>query len=162
MKKPLLHELFVMELQDTYDAEQQIMAALPEMIETASNAALKKGFEQHLEQTEDHISRLEEIAEMIECDVEGEGCEGMEGLLSEGSEIMELDMEAPILDLALISAAQKVEHYEIAAYGTLITMAEEMGHTVEAKLLKSTLDEEKKTDDELTKVAEALYREIPE
>jgi ferritin-like metal-binding protein YciE len=148
--KSLMGEL----LQDTYSAETQLLDALPEMAEAASTPALKKAFEEHLAVTQRQVERLEKAAEMLGCDPEGNECEAMEGLIAEGEEIIDEHEEGPIRDAALISAAQKVEHYEIAAYGTLCAMAKAAGMNEVAALLGQTLQEEKDTDELLTKVAE--------
>lgn len=160
MKKAILHELLVEMIQDLYDAERQLIDALPMMAEGASEADLQKGFEEHLAQTEEHVSRLEEVAEALECEVEGTSCMGMEGLLSEGQEILEKDVDMRVRDLGLIAAAQKVEHYEIAGYGSAVELAKAMGHTDVADLLHKTLEEEKKTDQLLTKAAEKIIRSV--
>lgn len=148
--KSLMGEL----LQDTYSAETQLLEALPEMAEAASTPALRKAFEEHLQVTQRQVERLEKVAEMIGCDPEGEDCEAMEGLVAEAEEIVDEHDEGPIRDAALISAAQKVEHYEIAAYGTLTAMARAAGMREAADLLAQTLKEEKDTDEQLTQLAE--------
>jgi ferritin-like metal-binding protein YciE len=148
--KSLMGEL----LQDTYSAETQLLDALPEMADAASSPALKQAFEEHLAVTQRQIERLEKVAEMLGCDPEGEECEAMEGLVAEAEELIDEHDEGPILDAALISAAQKVEHYEIAAYGTLCAMAKAAGMKEAADLLAQTLKEEKDTDELLTQVAE--------
>ena len=148
--KSLLGEL----LQDTYSAETQLLEALPEMAEAASTPELRKAFEEHLEMTQRQVERLERVAEMLGLDPEGEDCEAMEGLIAEAEEIMDDHDEGPVRDAALISAAQKVEHYEIAAYGTLTAMAKACGMKDAADLLAQTLKEEKDTDELLSHVAE--------
>jgi ferritin-like metal-binding protein YciE len=148
--KSLLGEL----LQDTYSAETQLLEALPEMAGAASTPALRKAFEEHLEMTQRQVERLERVAEMVGCDPEGEDCEAMEGLIAEAEEIMDEHDEGPVRDAALIAAAQKVEHYEIAAYGTLTAMAKACGLKQAAELLAQTLREEKETDETLTALAE--------
>lgn len=145
----LLHDM----LRDTLDAERQITKALPKMAQAATNPMLKQGFEAHLRQTEEQITRLERAFEMIGKKARGKHCKGMEGLIEEGSEAMEEYDEGDVLDAALIAAAQKVEHYEIAAYGTLCTYAELLGMTEMKTLLDQTLEEEKMTDQQLTEVA---------
>ncbi len=160
MKKPQLHDLFVMELQDMFDAEQQLLEALPNLQEAASHEKLKSAFESHLLETENQIDRLEKIAEALSCELTGQMCEGMEGLLTEGDEIVEEELEAVIKDLALIAAAQKVEHYEISGYGTLEEMAKQMGHNDVAKLLSQSKDEEAEADKKLSKVADELYDDL--
>jgi ferritin-like metal-binding protein YciE len=148
--KSLMGEL----LQDTYSAETQILEVLPEMADAASTPELKRVFQEHLQVTERQIERLERIAEMVGIDPEGEDCEAMEGLVAEAEEIMDDHDEGPIRDAAMISAAQKVEHYEIAAYGTLAAMAKAAGMNEAADLFAQTLKEEKDTDELLSQVAE--------
>jgi ferritin-like metal-binding protein YciE len=148
--KTLLAEL----LQDTYSAETQLVEALPEMAEAAASPALRKAFEEHLRMTERQVERLERAAGMIGADPEGEDCEAMEGLIAEAEEIIDEHDEGPMRDAALICAAQKVEHYEIAAYGSLCAMAKALGMKEVADLLHQTLMEEKDTDEALTKLAE--------
>ncbi|WP_372622741.1 ferritin-like domain-containing protein [Falsiroseomonas sp.] len=148
--KSLLGEL----LQDTYSAETQLLEALPEMAGAASTPSLRKAFEEHLAVTQRQVERLEKVAEMIGCDPDGEDCEAMEGLIAEAEEIMDEHDEGPVRDAALIAAAQKVEHYEIAAYGTLTAMAKACGMKEAAALLAETLKEEKDTDEALTELAE--------
>ncbi len=154
-----LHTLFVDLLKDLYSAEKQLVQALPKMAEAATDEKLKLGFEEHLKQTEEHVSRLEEIAENLGNGVGGKKCVGMEGLVAEGEEIIKSGPPAEVLDAGLIAAAQKVEHYEIASYGTAITWAELMGHDRAVELLKRTLDEEEKTNEKLTAVAEGGVNE---
>lgn len=156
MKLETLQELFVDELKDLYSAENQITKALPKMAKTAISEELKKGFLDHLEQTKGHISRLESIFGELDESPKGKRCKGMEGLLTEGSELMKEDAEPDVMDAGLISAAQRVEHYEIAAYGTVRTYAELLGLKKAAKLLQETLDEEKATDENLTGLAQAI------
>ena len=156
MEMETLQELFVDELKDLYSAENQITKALPKMAKTATSDELKKGFLEHLEQTKGHISRLESIFGELDERPEGKKCKGMEGLLTEGSELMKEDAEPEVIDAGMISAAQRVEHYEIAAYGTVRTYAELLGLKKAAKLLQETLDEEKATDQKLSGLAEAI------
>jgi ferritin-like metal-binding protein YciE len=148
--KSLMGEL----LQDTYSAETQLIEALPEMAEAASTPQLKQAFQEHLAVTQRQVERLERAAEMLGVDPEGKDCEAMEGLVAEAEEIVEEHDEGPVRDAALISAAQKVEHYEIAAYGTLTAMAKAAGLQEAADLFAQTLKEEKDTDELLTQVAE--------
>lgn len=162
MKKPMLHPLFVELLKDTYDAEQRLVEALPKMSEAAVDEDLQKGFAEHLEQTREHVKRLEEIATELEIELSAKECEGIKGLIKEGEEVMSASMAEPIGDLALIGAAQKTEHYEISAYGTLKKLAEEMGHDEAKKKLDQTLKEESQTDEKLTKVAEKLLKTVEE
>ena len=151
-----LDELLQDELKDLYSAENQIIKALPRMAKGASSPELKRAFERHLEETRRQVDRLNQIGEMLEMKLTGKKCKGMEGLIEEGKEIMqELDDEDAI-DAGLIGAAQKVEHYEIAAYGTARTHAEMLGYTRVAKLLQQTLNEEGATDKKLTALAESV------
>src|SRR4051794_8556907 len=154
MKLTTLHDLLVDHLKDLYSAENQIIKALPKMAKNASSEELSAGFEEHLEQTRGQVERLERICELLEVSPKGKKCAGMEGLIDEGKEIMEEDAEESVLDAGLIAAAQKVEHYEIASYGTARTWAEQLGLTEVAELLQQTLDEEKETDEKLTRLAE--------
>jgi ferritin-like metal-binding protein YciE len=148
-----LHELFVDELKDIYDAEKQLTKALPKMAKAAQSEDLRAAFEEHLEITRMQVNRLEEVFKSLGMAARGKTCEGMKGLIEEGQEKMsELDQGAT-LDAALIASAQKVEHYEIASYGTLATFAEIMGHQDAKDLLGQTLDEEKEADEKLTQVA---------
>jgi ferritin-like metal-binding protein YciE len=156
MKESALKELYLKELRDTYDAEKQITKALPKMAKVASSTQLRQGFEEHLEQTKNHITRLEQIFEELDESPKGESCDGMEGLIEEGSNIMDEDLEGEAKDAGLISAAQRVEHYEMAAYGTLRTYANILGDKKAASLLQETLDEEKETDQKLTRLAEKI------
>ena len=151
-----LEELLQDELKDLYSAENQIIKALPRMAKAASSPELKRAFERHLEETRRQVERLEAIGEELEFKLTGKKCVGMEGLIEEGKELMgEIDDE-DALDAGLIGAAQKVEHYEIAAYGTARTHAEMLGYRKIAKLLQQTLNEEGMTDKKLTQLAESL------
>jgi ferritin-like metal-binding protein YciE len=156
MKLQTLEDLFVHELRDLYSAENQLVKALPKMAKAASAPELKEGFEQHLEETKEQVSRLEEIFEMLGQKGKGVKCKAMEGLIEEGKEILEMDAEPEVADAALIGAAQKVEHYEIAGYGTARTFAQVLGHEKAVKLLQQTLDEEAATDKKLTELAESI------
>ncbi len=149
-----LKELYIDELKDLYSAETQLVKALPKMAKGASSDELRQGFEEHLEQTKGHVQRLEQIFEALGESPKGKKCKGMEGLITEGGEVLEEDYEGNILDSALIGAAQRVEHYEIAGYGTVRAMAETLGETEHVDLLTQTLDEEKETDEKLTALAE--------
>ena len=150
-----LRKLYVDELKDLYSAEKQILQALPRMAKKVSNPDLKKAFEEHVEVTRMQVERLDRIFEGLGKSPRGKKCKGMEGLLEEGKEMMEEDMEPEVLDAALIGAAQRVEHYEIAGYGTVRTYARLLGETQAAKLLQQTLDEEGETDKKLTQLAES-------
>jgi ferritin-like metal-binding protein YciE len=151
-----LEELLVDELKDLYSAEKQIVAALPKMAKAASSPDLRRAFERHLEETRRQVERLEQIGEDLEVRMTGKKCKGMEGLIDEGKELLEEDLDENALDAGLIGAAQKVEHYEIAAYGTARTHANLLGYKKAAKLLQQTLDEEGATDKKLTALADSL------
>src|SRR5688572_22824543 len=148
-----LHELFVDELKDIYDAEKQLTKALPKMAKAAESEELRAAFEEHLEITRMQVNRLEEVFKSLGLAARGKTCEGMKGLIEEGQEKMQELEQGATLDAALIASAQKVEHYEIASYGTLATFAEIMGHQDAKDLLGQTLDEEKEADEKLTQVA---------
>jgi ferritin-like metal-binding protein YciE len=149
-----LHDAFEEELKDILSAEKQLLKALPKMAKAASNEDLAAGFEEHLEQTKGHVERLEKIFEMLDKTPRAKKCKAMAGLIEEGSEILEEDMDPDVMDAMLIAAAQKVEHYEIATYGTLVTWARQLGMEDAASILHETLDEEKDTDMKLTQLAE--------
>jgi ferritin-like metal-binding protein YciE len=156
MAEEPLQELLVDELKDLYSAEGQIVKALPRMAKGASAPELKRAFEKHLVETRRQVERLDQIGRMLGIKLTGKKCHGMEGLIEEGRELLEEDLEENALDAGLIGAAQKVEHYEIAAYGTARTHAQMLGHTKVAKLLQQTLDEEGATDQALTALAERV------
>jgi ferritin-like metal-binding protein YciE len=149
-------QLYVDELKDLYSAENQLVKALPKMAKSATSNELREGFEAHLEQTQGHVQRLETIFQSLNESPKGKKCVAMEGLVKEGAEVMEEDFEESVLDAALIGAAQRVEHYEIAAYGTIGEFAKILGETEHASLLEKTLQEEKQTDEKLTKLAKAI------
>lgn len=149
-----LHDLFVTELRDILDAEHQITDAMPKMIDAASSPMLKSRFEQHLKQTREQITRLHEVFDKLQLKPEREPCEGMAGLIKEGEKVLDLPGYPNVKDAALIGAAQKVEHYEISAYGTLRTFARTLGMPDVANLLQTTLKEESGTDEMLTQLAE--------
>jgi ferritin-like metal-binding protein YciE len=151
-----LRELYIDELKDIYSAETQLLKALPKMAKAAQSNELRGGFEKHLKQTEGHVARLEQIFATLDDKPTGKKCVGMEGLIKEGGEAAKEDYEGDVKDSALIGAAQRVEHYEIAAYGTVRAMAEKLGDDKAAKLLGQTLQEEKDTDEKLTQLAEAM------
>ena len=153
MRKESLKQLYVDELKDLYSAETQMVKALPKLAKASSNAELRQGFEEHLRQTSEHVSRLEQIFEMLEEKPTGKKCLGMEGLVKEGAETMQEDYDQAVMDAALIGAAQRVEHYEIAGYGTVRAFAELLGQAQHVSLLEQTLQEEKQTDDKLTQLA---------
>ena len=148
-----LGELYLDQIRDLYSAETQIVDALPKMIETATHEQLRSGFQHHLDQTREHVRRLEQIARRFNEDPDGKTCQGMKGLLKEGKETMKERADSDVLDAALIADAQRVEHYEIAAYGCARTYAEALDRMDDARLLQQTLDEEADTDRKLTAIA---------
>jgi ferritin-like metal-binding protein YciE len=150
-----LHDAFIDELRDAYDAEKQLTKALPKMARAASSPDLRAAFEAHLEETRGQIQRLEQVLEGLDQKVRGKHCDGMAGIIEEGKAVMEEDFDDPTMDACLIAGAQRAEHYEMAAYGTLVAWARAMGHTEAADLLQETLDEEKATDEKLSALAEA-------
>lgn len=154
-KLKTLDELFLHLLKDIYNAEKQLVKALPKMAKAAASDKLMAGFEEHLDQTEGHVERLETIFKSLGVPARGTKCAAMEGLVEEGSEMIDEDAEPAVKDAGLIAAAQKVEHYEIATYGTLVAFAELLGHADAVELLQQTLDEEKATDEKLTQLAES-------
>jgi ferritin-like metal-binding protein YciE len=151
-----LNELLLEQLRDLYDAEHQLIKALPKMAEASNSDELRQAFEEHLEQTRGHAERLETIFENLGEKAKAKKCKGMEGLIKEGSETMEEDMDEDVKDAGIIAAAQRVEHYEIAAYGTARTFATLLGDREAASLLEQTLEEEKETDARLTEIAEQI------
>lgn len=153
MKMKTLADLLAHELKDLYSAEKQLTKALPKMAKAATSESLQEAFTNHLEETEQQISRLEEVMEMLEVPTRGPKCKAMEGLVEEGKHILEEDMDDDVRDAALIAAAQRVEHYEIAGYGCARTFAEMLGHREVAELLQQTLNEEKSADEKLTQIA---------
>jgi ferritin-like metal-binding protein YciE len=150
-----LDDVLEAELKDLYSAEKQLVVALPDIAEAASSKKLVDAVNKHLEETRGHVKRLEEVFQAIGIETESEHCDGMEGLISEGSEVAEAKGDGDARDAALIGAAQRVEHYEIAAYGTARTIAKQLGHSEAARLLGQTLDEESAADQKLTKIAES-------
>jgi ferritin-like metal-binding protein YciE len=154
-----LKSLYVDELRDLYSSEQQLIKAIPKMAKAANSDELRKGFERHLEQTRGHATRLEQILTALGEPVKGKKCKGMAGIVAEGGEMMSEDFEGALMDAALISAAQRVEHYEIAAYGAVHAYATLMGESEAAALLQQTLDEEKETDQKLTELSEEINSE---
>jgi ferritin-like metal-binding protein YciE len=159
MSTDSLEKLFIDELKDIYNAEKQITRALPKMAKTAESPELQQAFTKHLKETEGQIQRLERIFQELGQAVRGKKCKGMEGLLEEGKEKMEEEDVGPLLDAALIASAQKVEHYEIAAYGCLRTYAELLGFSQAQQLLQQTLEEEEATDKKLTELGESGINE---
>src|SRR5882762_7798342 len=154
MQKDSLRELYIDELRDLYNAETQLVKALPKMAKGSSNAELRQGFEEHLRQTSEHVARLEQIFEMLGEKPSGKKCLGMEGLVKEGAETLKEDYGDEVKDAAIIGAAQRVEHYETAGYGTVRAFAELLGEHQQVSLIEQTLEEEKMTDLKLTQLAE--------
>jgi ferritin-like metal-binding protein YciE len=159
MPENSLQQLYVEQLKDLYNAETQLVKALPKMAKAAKSGALRKGFEQHLEQTRGHVQRLEQIFETLEESPKGRKCAGMQGLVEEGEEAIEENSNSQALDASLIAAAQRVEHYEIAGYGSVCAFAELLGETEAVDLLQQTLSEEKETDEKLTEIAKQANAE---
>jgi ferritin-like metal-binding protein YciE len=149
-----LHDAFIDELRDVYDAEKQLTKALAQLAKAASNPKLREAFTTHLEETQGQVRRLEQVFETLDERARGKRCDGIAGIIEEGKSIMEEDFGDATMDACLIAAGQRAEHYEMAAYGTLIAWAEAMGHTEAAKLLRGILDEEKAADETLTSLAE--------
>lgn len=156
-----LHELYIDQLRDLYSAENQLTKALPEMAAAAHAPALKKGFEHHLEETQGHVQRLEQIFAELDEKPTGKTCHAMEGLVKEGKEAIHENATPEVKDAALIAAAQRVEHYEMAGYGVVRTFADLMGHEDAASLLQETLDEEVAADKKLSTAAKALNVKVP-
>jgi ferritin-like metal-binding protein YciE len=154
-KMSTLEDLFVDFLKDLYSAEKQLVKALPKMAKAAQASDLQKAFQDHLKQTEGHVERLDQIFSDLEASPRGKKCVGMEGLIEEGNEIMQEEAEPDVMDAGLIAAAQKVEHYEIASYGTARAWAQQLGYDKAARLLQETLDEEGEANKKLTAIAES-------
>jgi len=150
-----LHDAFIDELRDSYDAEKQLTKALAKLAKAASNPKLRQAFESHLEETRGHVERLERVFESLDEKVRGKHCDGIAGIIEEGKSIMDEDFDDTTMDACLIAAGQRAEHYEMAAYGTLVAWARAMGHTEAAKLLQQTLEEEKAADKKLSGLAES-------
>ncbi len=161
MKLETLRDLFVEELQDLYSAEKQIVEALPAMIEEANSPELKRAFKEHLDLTRGHVKRLDQIFDEIgdKVDREDRTCKGMKGILKENQELLDSEAETAVLDAGMIAGAQRVEHYEIAGYGTAKVFALLLGHNNWAYLLGQTLEEEKQTDQKLTQIAKRINLE---
>jgi ferritin-like metal-binding protein YciE len=159
MKLQSLNDALLHELRDIYSAEKQLTKALPKMAKGATNSDLAAGFEQHLEETEEHVNRLERIFKELDTSSRGEKCKGMAGLISEGDKLLKEDGDPAAIDALLVTAAQRVEHYEIAAYGSAIAFAEILGLDTVAKLLKQTLTEEEATDRKLTELAQSTINQ---
>jgi ferritin-like metal-binding protein YciE len=149
-----LHDAFIDELRDAYDGEKQLTRALPRLAKAASSPQLREAFEAHLEETRGQVERLEQVFELLEEKARGKHCDGIAGIVEEGKSIMEEDFDGMTMDACLIAAGQRAEHYEIAAYGTLVAWAQAMGHTESAELLEQTLEEEKAADSKLSALAE--------
>jgi ferritin-like metal-binding protein YciE len=149
-----LHDAFLDELRDAYDAEKQLTKALPKMAKAATSPALRKAFESHLEETRGHVTRLEQVFATLDEKVSGKHCDGIAGIIEEGDAVMKEDFEDATMDACLIAGGQRAEHYEIAAYGTLVAWARAMDHSDAADLLQETLDEEKAADEKLSSLAE--------
>lgn len=162
MKEKTLREFWTDELKDLYSAENQILKALPKMIKAANSDELREAFQEHLKQTQGHVQRLDRIFQQAGGNGRGKKCKGMEGVIAEGKEVLEEELTDDTLDAALIGAAQKVEHYEIATYGTARTHAEILGEQQAAELLEETLQEEKETDERLTQIAEEINPQAEE
>ena len=152
-----LEDLFKDEIKDLYSAETQLTKALPKMAKKASNDELREAFTSHLEQTRGHVERLEEIGTALGIKLTGKKCKAMEGLVEEGKEVIDEDGEDAVLDLALIAAAQRVEHYEVSGYGSLRALAEFLGYTDAVEFLQETLEEEAAADEKLTQIAQEIY-----
>jgi ferritin-like metal-binding protein YciE len=161
LKLNSLHDLYVAELKDLYDAENRITKALPKMVEAANSPELRSAFEQHLEETRNHTRRLEQIFQKLDEPPKGEKCKGIVGIIDEGEDVMDDAEDAPpsVCDASLIAAAQRVEHYEIAGYGTVRTYARRLGYKDQAQLLDETLQEEGNADKKLTSLAESYINE---
>lgn len=156
LKLNSLRDLFIEELRDLYSAENQLIKALPKMAAAATDSHLKQAFTDHLEQTENHAARLDQIFESLDEKATGETCQAMEGLIKEGAQMIKADGDSVVIDSGLIGAAQRVEHYEMAGYGTARSLAQRLGENEAAELLQETLDEEAEADTLLTEIAENL------
>ena len=155
-----LNGLFEEEIRDLYDAEKQLVKALPKMAEAAMSEELRSGFEEHLEATKGHVSRLEAVFQSIEVKPKGKTCEAMKGLVAEGQQAVEKHAESQLRDILLIGAAKRVEHYEIAAYQTAIKLAESLGNDTASELLRETMSEEEETDEKLDAMCDALLENV--
>lgn len=151
-----LRDVYIEQLRDLYDAEHRLIKALPKMAKAADSAELRSGIESHLQQTKGHAERLEQIFESMGEQAKAKKCKGIEGIVSEASEVLHESLEGPVMDAAIIASAQRAEHYEIAAYGSARSFAQELGETKAASLLQQTLNEEKETDAKLTKMSEMI------
>ena len=149
-----LHDAFLDELKDAYDAEKQLTKALPKLAKAATSGQLRAAFESHLEETREHVARIEQAFELLDEKAKGKHCDGIAGIIEEGSSVMAEDFDAATMDACLVASGQRAEHYEMAAYGTLVAWARALGHAEVATLLEQTLNEEKAADAKLTKLAE--------
>ena len=156
MKIESLHDLYIRELRDLYEGENQIVKNLPKMIESANSSELRNALADHLEQTRNHVTRLEQVFRLHNEEIEGEKCKGISGIIDEGKDILKHNENPDVRDAGIISVAQRVEHYEMAAYGTVRTWANQMGHKQAAELLQLTLDDEGEADKRLTQIAMSL------
>jgi ferritin-like metal-binding protein YciE len=154
-----LHDAFLDELRDAYDAENQLLKALPKLAKASTGEQLREAFEAHLEETRGHVDKLEQVFASLDEKVRGKHCDGIAGIIEEGKSVMEEDFDDDTMDACLIAAGQRAEHYEMAAYGTLIAWARAMGHEDAAVLLEEILEEEKSADEKLTSLAEAGINE---
>ena len=159
MKIETMEDLFLEQVEDLYDAEERLVKALPKMAEASTSTSLRQAFESHLLETEGHVSRLENVFRTLGQDPKGQTCDAMKGLVSEGEDVVSNIDESPLRDAALIAAANRVEHYEIAAYGSARTFAETLGLREAATLLEQTLEEEKRADQKLTQLAESMVND---
>jgi ferritin-like metal-binding protein YciE len=150
-----LHDAFLDELRDSYDAEKQLIKALPKMAKAATSSELRDAFERHLEETQGHVDRLEQVFELLDEKAKGKHCDGIAGIIEEGKNAMGENFDDATMDAVLIASGQRAEHYEMAAYGTLVAWARGMGHNEAADLLQETLDEEEAADEKLTSIAES-------
>jgi len=160
LKLQTLRDLYLAELRDLYSAEKQLTRALPQMVEAAKTHDLKEAFANHMRETEGHVARLESIFNALDEKPTGEACEAMKGLLDEAEMFIEADGNHEVIDAALVSAAQRVEHYEMSGYGTARTLAMQLGNADAAELLQATLDEEKNANEKLTMIAESEVNEM--
>ena len=159
MKIETMQDLFLEQIEDLYDSEKRLIKALPKMVEASTSGQLRRAFEEHLEQTKEHAQRLERIFDSLHKKAKGQTCEAMKGLIEEGEDVADAIEASPLRDAGLIAAANRVEHYEIAGYGSAETFARMLGHDQAAELLQKTLQEEKDADKKLTGIAESMVNE---
>ncbi len=162
MDREMLQELFIEQIRDIYDAEKQLVKALPKLAKAAESEELAGALRSHLEETQNHVTRLEEVFGLVGVAAKGKPCKGMKGLIEEGNEVVQEEEESTLRDLAIIAGGQKAEHYEISAYGTAKAIAKQLGLTQAFELLRQTEDEEKAADHKLTKLAMGLYQSVGE